>query len=72
MRLWEFLDRELSVDLLAEIEAHVARCDQCGPHAAFGRAYKAAVRSAQRAGVAPAAMGDRVRAALLAAGFQPG
>ncbi|MDH5233526.1 MAG: zf-HC2 domain-containing protein [Gemmatimonadota bacterium] len=67
--LWDFLDEELSGERIALIEAHVALCERCGPHVVFGRAFKAAVRTARDVAMAPAHLGPRVREALRAQGF---
>lgn len=68
--LWDFLDGELPPERLAMIEAHVKLCDRCGPHLRFERAFRMALHRARALTGAPAALGDRVRAALTAQGFE--
>lgn len=69
-QLWDFLDGELPPERIAMIEDHVKLCDQCRPHAAFERSFKAALRTAHGMDGAPATLGGRVRDALRAQGFE--
>lgn len=69
-QLWEFLDGELPVARLREIEAHVKLCDMCRPHASFERAFRSALRAAHARESPPASLGERIRSALRSAGLE--
>jgi anti-sigma factor (TIGR02949 family) len=43
LRLWDFLDKELDAERIAEVDAHVASCAGCGEHYRFARAFLEAV-----------------------------
>ncbi|MCC7051924.1 MAG: zf-HC2 domain-containing protein [Gemmatimonadaceae bacterium] len=66
-RLWDYLDGELTVERMREIELHLAHCERCRPHAEFRRAFRGAVAGAGSASDDTDALSRRVRAALQAA-----
>lgn len=69
-QLWDFLDGELTADRMLAIEAHLARCERCHPHAEFERAFLRAVAGAMRREPAHApGLAHRVRELLRADGF---
>ena len=69
-RLWDYLDAELDASHMAEVEAHLRGCSECGPHFAFARKLAEQV-AASRTAVEPCeALHERVVAALAAEGFR--
>lgn len=69
-QFWDYLDGELNDETMAAIDAHVQMCNRCHPHIQFERAFKAALRSARTPADELAPLRDRVRAALVAAGYR--
>lgn len=69
-QLWDFLDGELTVERMAEIEAHVVMCGRCAPQVAFERSFKAAVRSSRDDGIDTSKLRDRVCESLRALGYE--
>ena len=68
-RLWDYLDGRLGAVPREEVEAHLAWCEMCPPHFAFGREIQAALaastaRRDDGADDAEAALRARVRDAL--------
>ena len=63
-RLWDYLDRELSDDDMAAVDAHLAACTHCPPHFMFERQFLAALRAARSQDAAGSGLRARVRAAL--------
>ena len=63
-RLWDYLDRELSDDDMAAIDAHLAACSQCPPHFTFERQFLAALKAARSQDGASSGLRARVRVAL--------
>lgn len=71
-RLWDYLDAELDASHMAEVEAHLRGCSECGPHFAFARTLAEQI-AASRVAVEPCeALHERVVAALAAEGFRRG
>lgn len=69
-RLWDYLDAELDASHMAEVEAHLRGCSECGPHFAFARTLAEQI-AASRTAVEPCeALHERVVAALAAEGFR--
>jgi anti-sigma factor (TIGR02949 family) len=68
-QLWDYLDGELSPDRMDAIREHLKLCDRCQPHAAFGRAFLAALARARREHSHPADLTLRVRRALARRGY---
>lgn len=73
-RLWDYLDHELDADRMAEVTAHVERCEECGEHVKFARTFLSAL-SASRGDVLGTEVPDaialrsRVVSALRREGF---
>ena len=44
-RLWEYLDGEGEVASMAQVEAHLAACQECPPHFDFARTLLRGVRA---------------------------
>ena len=63
-RLWDYLDRELSDDDMAAVDAHLAACTHCPPHFTFERQFLAALKEARSQHGASSGLRARVRAAL--------
>ncbi|MBA3670705.1 MAG: zf-HC2 domain-containing protein [Gemmatimonadaceae bacterium] len=69
-RLWDYLDAELDASHLAEVEAHLRGCSECGPHFSFAGRLAEQI-AASRTAVEPCeALHERVVAALAAEGFR--
>ena len=63
-RLWDYLDRELSDDDMAAVDAHLAACTHCPPHFTLERQFLAALKAARSQHGASRGLRARVRAAL--------
>lgn len=63
-QLWDYLDRELTPDTMMAIHRHLDMCRQCRPHAAYRRAFEAAVAGARIEAGNTDALRDRIRTAL--------
>jgi anti-sigma factor (TIGR02949 family) len=68
-QLWDYLDGELTPERSETIRAHVSMCARCNPHIEFERRFLQALERAQRDFANPAALRDRVLAALRADGL---
>lgn len=66
-RLWDYLDGRLSHTPRGEVESHLATCEVCPPHFAFGRTTRAALAASKPPALLnaeEARLRDRVRSAL--------
>jgi mycothiol system anti-sigma-R factor len=63
--LYEFLDRELTPEVEAEMRAHFAECDSCGEQADFERAFLKLVEARCRSQGAPAELKRKILRDLL-------
>jgi anti-sigma factor (TIGR02949 family) len=63
-RLWDYLDGGLAAPARAEVDAHLAACDECPPHFDFSRRVKVALAAAGGAAPGDDALRARVRGAL--------
>lgn len=70
-QLWDYLDGELTPERVDAIEAHLAMCKRCFPHAEFERSFLRAMSQIRREPADGSALADRVRRALQGVGFQP-
>lgn len=70
-QLWDYLDGELTRERVEAIEAHLAMCERCLPHAEFERAFLRAVAQVRREPADASGLAARVRQALEAVGFRP-
>ncbi|MBK6457671.1 MAG: zf-HC2 domain-containing protein [Gemmatimonadetes bacterium] len=70
-QLWDYLDGELTPERMQAIEAHLAMCGRCHPHAEFERAFLRAVAQVRREPVDTDGLAAKVRSVLQAEGFQP-
>ena len=71
-QLWDYLDGELTPDLMDAIGDHLRVCARCQPHAGFEKSFLAALASARREHSDPDGVAERVRAALRARGYTIG
>lgn len=69
--LYEFLDRELTPELEAEIREHLARCRDCYPHFEFEQAFLTFLELRCRARRAPPELRRRILEALFREGPHP-
>ena len=63
-QLWDYLDEELTLERMAEMRTHLAICANCYPQYEFERAFLAALERARTTHANPAALRERVAAAL--------
>ncbi len=63
-RLWDYLDRELSPEDMAAVDAHLTECVNCPPHFVFEQAFLTALKSARSQEPAGRDLRARVHAAL--------
>ena len=63
--LYEYLDREVTPDLEAEIRAHIQKCPPCSKHFDFETLFLKFVRLRCRAQGAPATLRRRILEQLL-------
>lgn len=68
-RLFELLDGELTPEREHKVRAHIVGCPGCFAHADFEERFLKAVRTARGAGLAPAALRERVMSSLQAQGW---
>lgn len=68
-RLWDYVDGELDDARMAEVEAHLAICQQCPAHFAFAKSLLESIKAARARLEDPRALRQRVVAALRDAGF---
>ena len=68
-RLWEYLDRALEPERMAQIAAHIDECVHCRSHVAFERRLIDEIRGLRAAHDDPAELRMRVLTALRAAGL---
>lgn len=71
-RLWDFLDRELDVVRLAEVEAHVALCARCSEHFGFARDFLAVVARSWQSIPDTARLRSHVMSTLSKQGYRSG
>lgn len=61
VRLWEYLDQELTPHDAAEVNAHLRRCSRCYPAYCCDRAFLDLLARLPRSCTAPAALSHWVR-----------
>lgn len=70
-RLWEYLDGELSEQILEAVHAHLALCADCYRHYDFERQFLVALEAAQAEEYARPRLHEQVLEPLCAEGFTP-
>lgn len=68
-QLWAYLDGELSVERIPEIQGHLAMCARCHPQFEFERAFLEQLGRARREHSDLDALRSRLVGALATAGF---
>lgn len=68
-QLWDYLDRELTEDSMAEVRHHLAHCGSCLPHHDFGKRFLEALATSRQRHLMPAEVRSEVMSALAEAGF---
>lgn len=68
-QLWDYLDHELSPELMTAMSSHLAECTRCFPHYHFERAFARALRELQSGHHHPTALRARLQAILEWAGY---
>ncbi|HXX37269.1 MAG TPA: mycothiol system anti-sigma-R factor [bacterium] len=63
-KLWQYLDRELEGDAVAEVEQHLRECRECFSKAEFERRLRALLRRSCGCEQAPPALRDRLHRLL--------
>jgi anti-sigma factor (TIGR02949 family) len=71
-QLWDYLDAELTLERMGEVQRHLEKCAPCLQHSRFEARFLEALAASREARSCPREVRERVLATLKAAGFAPG
>lgn len=71
MRLWDYLDEELTDDRMLEVRRHLEICQHCVSYHDFARRFLIALQATREERVMPVELRARVLQRLAESGFNP-